>query len=158
MNKGIEIKLLAHCPEHIPALATLWYEELSRAWILGSSVERATHSLKEHMNADKMPMTFVAFSEGIPVGMVSLREDDGLGDDRLPWLGSLVVHPAHRKRKIGESLIKAVQKQARDFGYKSIYLFAFDPNLPNWYAKLGWQTIGVDSYADHPVTVMNRGL
>jgi len=158
MNKSIEIKLLTQCSEHIPALAKLWYEELSRAWIPGSSVERATHSLKEHLNADKMPLTLVAFSEDIPVGMASLREDDGLGADRQPWLGSLVVDPAYRKCKIGASLIKAIQTQAQDFGYKKIYLFAFDPNLPEWYAQLGWEKISLDTYAGHPVTVMRKEL
>jgi hypothetical protein len=33
MNKqDFEIKLLTDCREHIPALAKLWYEEISRHW------------------------------------------------------------------------------------------------------------------------------
>lgn len=158
MNKSIEIKLLTQCPEHIPALAKLWYEELSRDWIAGSSIERATKNLQEHLNEDKMPMTLVALCEGIPVGMVSLREEDGLGAEQMPWLGSLVVHPAYRKDKIGERLMNATKKQAQDFGYEEIYLFAFDPTLPHWYARLGWEEIRMDEYAGHPVTVMRMDL
>lgn len=32
MNKNIEIKLLTDCEKHIPNLANLWYEEISRQW------------------------------------------------------------------------------------------------------------------------------
>ena len=69
-----------------------------------------------------------------------------------------MVHPTYRKRKVGEVLIEATKNQARNFGYKRIYLLAFDPTIPDWYAKLGWQKIGIDQLVNHPVTVMGIDL
>jgi N-acetylglutamate synthase-like GNAT family acetyltransferase len=155
---NLEIKLLTECQAHIPELANLWFEEISQHWVPNSSVERARQNLIKHSNADKMPMTFVALSEGNPIGMASLREDDGIQPKLSPWLGSLVVHPAYRKCGVGEMLIEATKDQARYFGYEKIYLLAFDLTIPDWYEKLGWHKMGVDQLFDHPVTVMRTDL
>ena len=154
MKENVEIYLLTECQEHLPELAHLWFEEISKHWVPDASVERAKESLIKHSNIDKMPMTFVAISEGKPIAMASLRESDGIQPDLVPWLGSLVVHPAYRKRKVGEKLIDAIKNQARHFGYGRIYLLAFDPTIPDWYARLGWQKIGMDKLFNHSVTVM----
>ncbi len=158
INDNLEIKLLTECQEHIPELANLWFEEISKHWVPNASVERAKQNLIRHPNEDKMPMAFVAFSEGKPIGMVALRENDGIQPDLIPWLGSLVVDPAYRKRKVGEALIEATKNQARIFGYEKIYLLAFDKTIPKWYAKLGWKVIGKDVLFSHPVTVMSCSL
>lgn len=91
LNCGIEIKLLAECREHIPILAKLWYEEISRHWVPNASVDRAEQNLIKHSNLDVLPLTFVALSHDKPIGMASLRENDGIRPDLTPWLGSLVV-------------------------------------------------------------------
>jgi len=158
MNDNFEIKLLAECQAYIPELANLWFEEISKHWVPDASIERAKENLIKHANIDKMPMTVVALLEGKPIGMASLRENDGIQPDLLPWLGSLVVRPAYRQRKVGEALIESTKNHARHFGYKRIYLLAFDPTIPNWYAKLGWQKIGMDQLFNHPVTVMGIDL
>lgn len=158
MLKNLEIKLLSECQNHIPVLADLWYTEISRHWVPNASVERAKANLIKHANNDKMPMTFVALFENEPVGMASLRENDGIQPEYPPWLGSLVVHPHYRKQKIGEALIEKVQQKAKDFGYEKIYLLAFDPTIPNWYEQLGWKKIGDDILFDHAVTVMDYQL
>jgi N-acetylglutamate synthase-like GNAT family acetyltransferase len=155
---NLEIKLLADCQEHIAELARLWFEEISKHWVPDASIERARQNLVKHSNKDSMPMTFVALSENKPIGMASLRENDGIQPDLVPWLGSLVVHPAYRKRKVGEMLIEATKNQARHFGYEKIYLLAFDFTIPEWYARLGWQKIGMDQLFNHSVTVMSIDL
>ena len=157
-TEKIEIKLLAECPEHIPALATLCYEEIGRQWVSGASVALAEQKLHEHLQVDSMPLAFVALWHGNPVGIACLRQFDGIREELCPWLGSLVVHPGHRRQQIGEKLIDAVQQQARQFGYSRLYLLAFDKTIPVWYAKLGWQGIGFDMLFDHTVTVMSRAL
>jgi hypothetical protein len=80
MNLGsnIEIKLLADCKEFIPQLAVLWYEEISKHWVPNASVERAEQNLIKHSNLNAMPLTFVALYQGGPIGMASLRENDGI--------------------------------------------------------------------------------
>lgn len=158
MTTHLQIKLLSDCHRHIPELAKLWYEEISRHWVPNSSIERATKNLIEHANENKMPMTFVAIYDDKPVGMASLRDNDGIQPGVTPWLGTLIVDPHYRKQKIGEALIDTVNQQAKQFGYEKIYLLAFDKTIPDWYEKLGWKKIGMDVLFDHPVTVMDYSL
>jgi len=158
-NKSeIEIKLLVDCLQHIPNLAELWYEQISRHWAPNASIEKAKQNLLKHANYDKLPMTFVALENDQPVGMASLRENDGIQPERAPWLGSLVVDPTYRNQKIGEQLIDAVKRHAVLLGYPKLYLLAFDQTIPSWYTKLGWKSIGIDELFGHPVVVMDIKL
>lgn len=155
MNQTIEIKLLAECKNHIPYLAKLWYEQISKQWVPNSSIERAEQNLIKHANYSQLPMTLVALLNNQPVGMASLRENDGIQPNRAPWLGSLVVDPDHRQQKIGEKLIDAIKQQAIRLGHERLYLLAFDKTIPNWYAALGWKSVGTDQLFGHPVAVMD---
>jgi GNAT superfamily N-acetyltransferase len=154
----IDIKLLVDCQEYIPQLAILNYEQLGRFWNPEASVERAAQNLAKHSNRNQMPMTFVAVCDGKPIGMASLRENDGIRPGLIPWLGGLVVNPDYRGCGIGNRLLEAVKSQARLFGHNKIFLLAFDKTIPNWYAKLGWNDIGVDQLNGYPVVVMDIGL
>lgn len=153
----IQIKVLTDCQEHVPHLAKLWYEGISRHWIPDASVEIAMERLKKHLHHD-LPMAFVAIQDAKPVGMVCLRITDGIQPDLTPWLGSLVVDPRLQRKKIGETLIDRVKEKAKALGYVNLYLLAFDPTIPDWYAKLGWRKMGVDYLFGHEVTVMSIGL
>lgn len=157
-NAEIEIKFLTECKEEIPSLATLWYEQISKHWAPNASVERAKENLIKHANQHQMPLTLVALQNGKAVGMASLRENDGIRHDLAPWLGSLVVDPNYRKQKIGERLINAIKQQALNLRFKKLYLLAFDPSIPNWYAKLGWNHMGKDQLFGHDVAVMDIEL
>jgi predicted N-acetyltransferase YhbS len=154
----MKFKLLADCQEHIPNLAKLWYEEISRHWVSDATVEKAEQKLSFHVNNSKMPMAFVALHEDQPIGMACLREADGLKTHDTPWLGSLVVNPSYRKCRVGEGLINIVKQEAKKLGHQALYLLAFDPTIPNWYARLGWLDIGNDELLGHRVTVMKIGL
>lgn len=160
MNLGndIEIKMLAECQEYIPQLAVLWYEEISRHWVPNASIECAEQNLIKHLNLNLMPLTFVALYQEKPIGMVSLRENDGIRPDLTPWLGSLVVDPDYRRCKVGEKLIEVVKNQARIFGHDKLYLLAFDKTISSLYSKLGWVGIGGDQLFGHPVDVMSTNL
>jgi N-acetylglutamate synthase-like GNAT family acetyltransferase len=157
-NEDIEIKFLADCLEHIPYLVKLWYEQISRHWSPTASTECANENLLKHANKNQLPLTLVALNDDQPLGMASLRENDGIQPHRSPWLGSLVVAPLYRKQKIGEQLIKAVNRQASLLSYEKIYLLAFDPTIPSWYAKLDWDSIGDDQLFGHRVSVMEFKL
>jgi hypothetical protein len=76
-RQNIEIKFLADCKEHIPSLAILWFEEISKHWVPNASIDRAKENLLKHINNDKMPLTLVALQDGKAIGMASLRENDG---------------------------------------------------------------------------------
>jgi GNAT superfamily N-acetyltransferase len=150
----LTIKLLADCPDYIPVLAELWLQELGMHWVPNANIERAREKFKTHLNSERLPLTFVAIMDEKPVAMVSLRENDGIREDLMPWLGSLVVEPGYRRLGIGERLIEATKTCAKRLGYEKLYLCTFDQSLPNWYMRLGWTVIGVEKLYHHPVTMM----
>ena len=154
LAENVEIKYLAECREHIPQLAILWYEGISKHWVPSASIERAQQNLNKHLNDEKMPLTLVVLYDGKPIGMASLRENDGICPDLIPWLGSLVIDHAYRGQGMGNKLIKAVKNQAKNFGYEKLYLLAFDKTIPSWYKQLGWKEIGTNKLFEHSVTVM----
>jgi predicted N-acetyltransferase YhbS len=158
MIQKYKIKLLTDCQEHIQILAKLWYEEISRHWVADASIEKAKQKLIVHLNNDKLPMAFVALYDDQPIGIACLRETDGIRPGVAPWLGSLVVRPEYRGQKVGEALINAVKDQARNFGHQILYLLAFDPTIPDWYARLGWRYIGDDELFGHRVSVMTISI
>lgn len=158
LTQDYTIKLLNDCQEYIPSLAQLWYEEISQHWVPEASIEKAKQKLLAHLNSDKMPMAFVAIHDHQPIGMVCLRVTDGIRKGVSPWLGSLVVHPNFRGRKVGKMLIDVVKDEAKKLGHQILYLLAFDLTIPQWYEKLGWKHIGYDELLGHHVSVMSIDL
>jgi N-acetylglutamate synthase-like GNAT family acetyltransferase len=154
----IKIDLLKNHPDLIDSLAQIWHQVLGRIWVPDVSIERVKQRFVEHLNEDSIPLTFVALFNDKPVGMCSLRDNDGIRPDLMPWLGSLVVDPDYQKQGIGERLINATKEKAKQLGFEQLFLFAFDPTIPEYYQKLGWQKIGLDQFKEHPVTVMEIGL
>ena len=121
-------------------------------------IEHVQATLKTHLNDQELPITFIALDGDKPIGMCSLRENDGIRPDTTPWLGSLVVDPSYQNRGVGKMLIDTVKETAVRFGFEKLYLFAFDATIPDYYTRLGWEKIGMDEYNLHPVTVMEIEL
>lgn len=158
INMPIKIKYLKEHPEAIPALAKIWYDVLGSIWVPEISIERIEQRFHDHLNDELLPMTFVAFDGNKLVGGVSLRENDGVRLDLMPWLGSLVVDSSYQKRGIGGMLIDALKQKAIELHFKKLYLFTFDPTLPAYYARYGFNKIGMDEFRGHPVTLMETTL
>ena len=150
----IKIELLKNHPNTIPALAHIWHEVLGKIWVPDVPVERVITRFKESRNDQALPITFIALDGDLPVGMCSLRENDGIRPDLTPWLGSLVVDPKYQKQGIGKMLVDVAVRQAKECGFKKLYLFAFDRTIPEYYKRLGWSQICMDEFKSHPVTVM----
>lgn len=116
-------------------------------------------SFTQHCNTNEIPLTILSLNEdGLPVGMASLRQNDGIRPDLGPWLGSVYVDPQFRHRGIGAGLVKEIEKRAFELGYKTIYLLTYEPSLPHWYSLLGWEEIGKDVCHGNSVTVMKMEL
>ena len=154
----IAIDLLKNNPKHIPQLAAIWYDVLGSVWLPDVPIERVITKFSGHLNDAKLPITFIALDDDIPVGMCSLRENDGIRPDLMPWLASLVVDPKYQKQGIAKMLIDTTLQKTKNLGFQKLYLFAFDPTIPNYYSRLGWGKIGVDEFNSHPVTVMEINL
>lgn len=151
----VSIDLLKNHSDCIPQLAKIWHEVLGKIWLPDIPISRVEERFVDHLNDNRMPLTCVAFQNKKPVGMCSLRENDGIRPDLKPWLGSLVVDPNYQHQGIGESLIDATKQKAIFLGFKKLYLFAFDPTIPDYYERLGWNNLGIDEFKDYKVTVMD---
>ena len=154
----ITIDYLKHHPDSIPILATLWLDTIGRLWAPHVTREEVIQRFQSHLNIDTLPLTFVALDGDIPVGMCSLRLTDGIRPDLSPWLGSLLVDPKYQNNGIGKMLIKTTQSKAKDLGYNTLHLFTFDPNLPSYYRRLGWDIMEMDELRGHPITLMDIQL
>ena len=154
----IKIDLLKNHPECVQRLSEIWYEVLGKKLLPDIPIERVIERFKEHLHEDSLPLTLVAFEEDLPVGMCSMRINDGLKSELTPWLGSLVVDPAYQKRGIGKILMEATKVKGKELGFEKLYLFTADPTLPEYYTRHGWKTIGRDEFKTLPVTVMEIGL
>lgn len=151
----IQIKLLVDHSYYLPELAQLWHKELIGRWVPGITVEQAQTRLSTHLNKDCLPFTLIALDQDKPIGMASLRaQEENVGSELSPWLGGLVVNPNYRKQGIGETLIEAIKQKAREFNYAELFLLTFDPTLPGWYSRLGWEEIGTDKLHERPITLM----
>ena len=153
----IKIDLLKNHPQAIPKLANIWHEVLGKIWMPEIGIEEIEFWYHKELN-DNMPLAYVALYNDLPVGTCSMQLNGGIRPDLAPWLGDLVVDSAYQKQGIGKMLIDAAKNKARELGFSKLYLFAFDPTLPEYYSSLGWNTIGMDKFKGHPVTVMEIEL
>lgn len=150
----LQFDLLKNHPESIPELVRIWHEVLGSIWVPDVSLEQVEKNLNNHLNEDGLPLTYVAFYDQKPIGMCSLRITDGILPELTPWLGSLVVYPRFQNQGIGKQLIDLIKQKAQQLGFQKLYLFAFDPTIPDYYKRLGWKIIGTDIFKNQPITIM----
>ncbi len=153
----IVISLLKNHPECISSIAKMWHELLGKKWLPEITIQEIESGYYEELN-DHLPLAYVALDNDLPVGTCSLQLNDGIRPDLSPWLGDLLVDTAYQKQGIGRILIETAKNKARDLGFEKLYLFAFDPNLPAYYARLGWNLLSMDNFKGHPVAVMEIAL
>jgi GNAT superfamily N-acetyltransferase len=154
----IKIDLLKNHQSAIPTLAHIWHEVLGKIWLPDVPVERVIAKFADYLNDSNLPITFVALDVNVPVAMCSLRENDDISPDLTPLLVALVVDTKHQKQGIGKMLVNTTALKAKELGFEKLYLFAFDPTIPEYYERLGWKKIGMDEFKSHPVTVMEVAL
>lgn len=152
------IKPLINHPDAVSRLAEISYQLIGRIWVPGSSIASNINKLNGHLNTDKLPIAFVAHVDAKPVGMCSLRANDGIYPDLTPWLGSLVVDANYQKQGIGRKLIEVTKNKAKELSYQGLYLFTFDLTMPEYYFTLGWRTIAKDKFMGSLITVMECKL
>lgn len=154
----LKIELLINNPHFIPHLAKIWIRLIGKIFAPDITLDMVEKKLNEHLNDVLLPITWVAIDNNKPVGMCSLRANDGVRNDLTPWLGSLVVNEIHQNQGIGKKLINIVKEHAKTLGFEFLYLFTFDPKLPQYYQSLGWEKIGTDEFKSRPITIMQIKL
>lgn len=97
---------------------------------------------RKRSDMDEYPYTFIAISNELPVGMVSVKESElSRREEISPWLSALYVAPEFRETGIGDRLIRTVIDDCRKKKIKRIFLFLDSRNLSRlekYYTKRGW--------------------
>ncbi len=153
----IKIDYLKNHPNAIPRLSNIWHEVLGKIWMPEISIEEIKALSYEELKSD-MPITYIALHNYIPVGFCTLELDAGVRQDLGPWIGDLVVDPKYQKQGIGKMLIDTAIRAAKELRFKKLYLFTFDPNITEYYARFGWKKIGTTNFKSHPVILMEVKL
>ncbi|MEZ4536997.1 MAG: GNAT family N-acetyltransferase [Cyanobacteriota/Melainabacteria group bacterium] len=153
-----KIVYLADHREFVPVCAS-WAFRTWGKYNLSYTLEKRVESFTQHCNKEELPLTIVALSQTAkPIGMASLRSNDGIRPDLSPWLGSVYVDLPFRGRGVAASLVRETHNIGHKLGFKILYLLSYESTLPQWYAKLGWNEIGVDNCHGNPVNVMQIEL
>ncbi len=149
----MRIRSLAETP-HAAEVAS-W---LHRQWWEGDGwTLPATEAWLRAATGPAAPCTFVAESEGSPIGTATLDTDDlPHRMDLSPWLASVLVAPEWRGRGVGGALVEHVARQARALGHPRIWLFT--PDAAAFYAARGWAPAGEERWRGQPVALMVREL
>jgi len=104
------------------------------------SFEEVKWTFKHSLNKDKLPQTYVALIDDLPVGMYQIAMADDLYSrpDLYPWLINVYVDKNYRGQKICRELMKTVNENAKKAGLKELYLYTKHVGL---YEKFGWEFI-----------------
>jgi GNAT superfamily N-acetyltransferase len=69
-----------------------------------------------------LPAGFVAWEDGTPAGFAALKSESLPTHKHLaPWAAAGLVLQSHRGRGIGQHLLRALVKHARDLGFDHVY-------------------------------------
>ena len=148
----MQIEYLADKAAFIPTLAR-WHHEECGHLSPGGSVEERGAKLQTHRGRQQIPTTFVALSEGMPLGSASLvAHDMDTRMDLSPWLASVYVAPEHRRRGVGTALVQRVLREAEALSVTTLYLFT--PDREEFYTRLGWSLVERTEYRGQQVDIM----
>lgn len=159
MDQTYAFIFLKDHPEWAPLVAewsfSTWHNFYPE-WTLESNIQR----YYQHARKDReLPLTIVAVYDGKPVGMCSLRENNGYPSSQGPWLSSLFVVPDFRLKGIGKLLVQAVVDTAKNLHFKNIFLYTFNQTMPSWYENnFGWEVVEKDIFHEKPITIMKKSL
>ena len=150
----MRIEYLADFPELVPVLAK-WHHNQWSYLNPGRSLASRVEELQKYHGRRQIPATVVAMSGDLPVGSASLiAHDMDTHMELSPWLASVFVLPAHRRKGIASALVRRIEREAGELGVRVLYLFT--PDQEALYARLHWITISREDYRGERVVVMER--
>ena len=148
----MRIDWIGDCPNCVPVLAR-WHVAAFADVLATWTIDEAAFELRGHVARLAVPTTLVAFEEDQLVGSVSLLDSDLPAPDLYaPWLATLFVDPVARGRGIGAALVRRAVSEAQQLGLPALHLWT--PKHADFYARLGWQSLGVECYGGITVTLM----
>ena len=148
----VRIENIADYPALVETVARWQWEEWGHLDPTDSLAERIT-SLRNQTDPNRIPTAYIALEGDEPLGTAALvRHDMDTHRELSPWLASVYVTPAARRRGVASALVRRVVRQAAALGIARLYLYT--PDAQGLYEKLGWQAIGTEHFQGHLVTIM----
>ena len=141
-------------PDLAPLVAT-WRVEAFFSEPGGYSVEEMTALILASPVGPEE--TFVLFDHGRPVGTAGVVHGDlDTRPDLTPWLAGVFVQPEFRGRGYATALIRRAEAFAAAACVPVLWLYTL--SAEPFYARLGWQRVGVEREGDQDVVLMRRSL
>jgi GNAT superfamily N-acetyltransferase len=126
---------IKNCLEHRKVAANWIYGEFIHNIRRGVTYEDVYNRFENGVPG-RLPVRFLALTDDMCVGTVSIVKNDLSGREYGPWLASLFVRPDFRSKGIGRLLIEKVKSAVWDMGYEELYLRT--EHAGDYYRKLGW--------------------
>ena len=146
----MRIANLADHPELIDTIARWHFDQWGHADPNDSVQARADHLRRCN---SRIPAAYVALNGTELCGTVLLVEHDmDTRRELTPWVASVYVAPAHRRKGIASALVRHAVRRAAMMGVARLYLFT--ESARNLYEKLGWHAIAEETYEGQAVTIM----
>ena len=136
----MEIYNLKDRLEYLDEVATLEYEE----WATNKTDNKQERIEKKklkitNMFEDKSFCKLILLDKDILIGFISLFPYDGEEEKELtPWYATMYVKKEYRNLRYSKILHNAILTEAKNRGFKTIYL---KTNLINYYEKFGAEFI-----------------
>ena len=103
-----------------------------------------------------LPIGFVAFDGGIPVGFGALKADSIPCHKHLtPWAAAGFVLPDRRGQGIGAFLLRAIVDHAKTMGYEHVYCGT--STSISLLHRAGWHVIEKIVHAGEPMVIFRSG-
>jgi N-acetylglutamate synthase-like GNAT family acetyltransferase len=154
--KKMEIINLKEALEYFDKIAEYHQEE----WVHlndGETLEKRKVRMQPYLNDEFIPTMYAAIEDEDIIGTAAIIECDlDERSDLTPWMASVYVFPAHRKKGYSKVLVKHVMKEAKRNNINKIYLYT--ENADELYARLGWKTISKEYCHNNEVIVMEASL
>ena len=160
MTKDIQIALLADHPEALPILEE-WFEREWEPYYGPDGPGDAAKDLLEACNRDGLPVALVAILGNEIIGTAALKAESVSTHKHLtPWLAALLVKTEFRRRGIAGHLIGAVEEQAKQLGFRKIYVGTGEGSgtAETALRKRGWEFVEKGPYFVSEVVIFRKAL
>ncbi|SFS77500.1 GNAT family N-acetyltransferase [Paenibacillus sp. BC26] len=149
----MDIKVLSECAELIPAIACI--QQMEMRIPQNRNYQQAVAKFTQRsLNNNCLPLALVAIEDSLPVGSVSLIENELYSHSHLsPWVATLFVSSHYRGKGIGLRLMQEIELVAsKSLGFKRLFLYT--DSAAEYYRKINWQVVEVVKPQGRPESVL----
>jgi GNAT superfamily N-acetyltransferase len=152
MSPALTFEPLARHRPLVPLLAE-WFVKEWPAWYASGGQGNIEQDLRAFATSeDALPIGFVAFLAGEPVGAGALKSESIPSHRHLsPWASAGFVVPEHRGQGIGAGLLAAMLAHARGLAFPHVYCGT--STAESLLLRSGWHALEVTQHAGKPFTV-----